>query len=339
MEAGFYAAARAGASGSRERALWRAFRERRRRARGAQRRGARGDRSGNRSGGCAEESGGQKQKRATRCRCRAIQCTYSSKRARHCQENSLDTRHAGKLLPVSGMRARSRQNRLRTSARTCERSRCDSSWRIAVSRCISATNAASSIHDRLIPTFRSAPSTQASRSREAGADVRDGVGVSLLGELGQGGEQPHGRPGGAHRDLGGPAVGEGDPARPRGLLRVGVLRRAPRGDDLVVGRRSPRSARLRNSARASSPASAIGRTASCEAAYFSFESVSAATISASEAPMAPAAAAAVPPPGVGASEARASRNPSKRELCEVRHGRPFTTRPRNTTASTRLMPQ
>ena len=45
-----------------------------------------------------------------------------------------------------------------------------------------------------------------------------------------------------------------------------------------------------------------------DAAYFSRESVRAATISARPAPIAPATAAAVPPPGVGAEEARTERN-------------------------------
>ena len=52
-----------------------------------------------------EAGGAQKQKRATRCRCRAIQCSYSSKRARHCQENSLEQRSRAKLLPVRRMKS------------------------------------------------------------------------------------------------------------------------------------------------------------------------------------------------------------------------------------------
>ena len=66
----------------------------------------------------------------------------------------------------------------------------------------------------------------------------------------------------------------------------------------------------RNSWRARRAAPAIARTVSCDAAYFSFESVRAATISARAAPIAAESAAAVPPPGVGESDEKAASRPS-----------------------------
>ena len=162
-----------------------------------------------------------------------------------------------------------------------------------------------------MPTFRSAPSTQASSRRAAAPDVRGGIGIAFLGEL-RAAPRAGARPPGRSR-MGTSAARRLATAircDRAGLLLVGLLRQPARARRR---RRRPRSPPGRGAGTPPAPAApprAIGRMASCEAAYFSLESVSAATISASDAPMAPAIAAAVPPPGVGASEASGARNPS-----------------------------
>src|SRR5262245_48789151 len=89
MEVGFYAGrfpSQGSATKGDERRLWRAFL--RVAALGVvPKNGPRAHRTEKRSGSCGAEEGGLKTKRATRCRCRAIQCSYTSKRARACQED------------------------------------------------------------------------------------------------------------------------------------------------------------------------------------------------------------------------------------------------------------
>ena len=149
-----------------------------------------------------------------------------------------------------------------------------------------------------------------------GARVRSGVGVAFLDELRQRREESHGRARRAHRHLGRPAIGPRDPLGPDGFLLVGIFRQPPGRDDVVVGLGVlPRegeqlSARgLRRLARSGGPRRGT-------AANFSLESVSAATISASAAPIAPAVAAAVPPPGVGVSAASGSEEARPAESFE-----------------------
>ena len=239
--------------------------------------------------------------------------------ARICQEKSSQRRErvttGGNRLRFSGIAAR---DAAAESRNVCERARrpgsaaaATRSCSSAVSRCISRDEGGVLDSGQVDPDVQQRPLDAGVEQEGRRARVRGGVRVALLGELRQrarAAARPRGRSASAPRSRAGwrPRCRLG----PRRLLLVGLLRHAPRARRRRRRPRSPRARGSTNSGRASCAASAIGRIASCEAAYFSLESVSAATISASDAPIAPAIAAAVPPPGVGASEASAARNPS-----------------------------
>jgi hypothetical protein len=177
---------------------------------------------------------------------------------------------------------------LRTIASTWERSRRDSSWRIAVSLHLDHEPR---VFDVEVDSDGQGPSTHASRGGSRPTSEA-ALGFPRRAPA----AQSHCRAGRAHPGSPWPC-GWPPPSGARRLLRVSVLRRPtpqrPR-------RRLPIFTRQVRKA-AYSPASAIGRRRRGGGVLF-FDSVSSATICRASA-HGSGSSAAVPPPGVGASEA------------------------------------